>query len=81
MEGPRIVASGGGKTVQSRMLHKAQEFWWACMTRGDAEHWRGFDPTVPAGESFPKRSLFNKDLLAGKLRVPWPVEKERACRG
>jgi type I restriction enzyme R subunit len=56
------------KTVQTRILAYAQAIGWTLVSQEEAEHRRGFDPTVSPAERARNRSLFFDDLLDAKVR-------------
>ncbi len=57
------------KTVQSRLLHDAQEMGWTYIPQAEAERRRHFDRDAPSPKEAARRaSLFFDDLLYAKVR-------------
>lgn len=65
------------KTVQSRLLHYAQEIGWTFVPQAEAERRRHFDPDAATPKEAARRaSLFFDDLLYSKVREFNPKYKE-----
>jgi type I restriction enzyme R subunit len=61
---------GEHKTVQSRILHYAQEIGWSFISREEAERRRGFDLEVAVPqERARKATLFFSDVLYSRVRA------------
>jgi type I restriction enzyme R subunit len=68
---------GEHKTVQSRILHYAEEIGWRYVSRAEAEARRGFDPdSATTGESARTASLYFGDLLHSQVLAFNPKYKE-----
>jgi type I restriction enzyme R subunit len=75
---------GEFKTVQSRILHYAQEIGWAFVPRAEAEARRGFNPDgISPAEQAGKASLYFDALLFAKVQEfnPGYTEAEGALTG
>ena len=69
--------SGEHKTVQSRILHYAQETGWQYVSRAEAEARRGFDPDVLLSDDRARTaSLYFGDLLHSQVLAFNPKYKE-----
>ena len=72
-----MVKPGEHKTVQTRILHYAQDLGWSFVPRAEAEQRRGFDSSaVSPQEKTRHASLFFDDLLHQKVREFNPLYTE-----
>ena len=64
-----MAIPGERKTVQSRILHYAEEIGWTFVSREESEKRRGFDPAIPVAARPKNASLFFTDVFSEQIRA------------